>query len=85
MYIKRCYFSNDRREVIAITQTKKLNIKLLKEKRIEKGISQREMSKALGMYYTQYSRGENGERTFKANELPIISEKLGIPIEDLFS
>ncbi|WP_420842395.1 helix-turn-helix domain-containing protein [Fructilactobacillus myrtifloralis] len=58
---------------------------MLKDKRLSKGISQREMARALGIYFSQYSRGEKGERNFKVNELPIIAKKLGMSIEDLFS
>lgn len=61
-----------------------LNITLIKNQRKSKNISARYMSKRLGISESAYSRRESGTAKFKAEELPVISKILNIPIEKIF-
>lgn len=64
---------------------KKLNLLYIKEQRLKKRISLREMSKILGFKsastYLQYERGEYA---FKANQLPMLADVFECDIQDFF-
>lgn len=79
--------------VVEIIATKKgsemltysINIQLIKQKRLEHKYTLQEMSEALGLANRSlYLKRENGYQKFKANELPLLSKKLGIPLNDFF-
>ena len=65
--------------------TYSINIQLIKQKRLEHKYTLQEMSEALGLANRSlYLKRENGYQKFKANELPLLSKKLGIPLNDFF-
>ncbi|WP_367600457.1 helix-turn-helix domain-containing protein [Limosilactobacillus fermentum] len=65
--------------------TYSINIKLIKQKRLEHKYTLQEMSEMLGLANRSlYLKRENGYQKFKANELPLLSKKLGIPLNDFF-
>lgn len=62
-----------------------LNLKEIKDKRIKLGISLQEMADLLGFKNAStYLKYEKGQYSFKANQLPLIVEKLECTLEDLF-
>lgn len=66
--------------------TYSINIQLIKQKRLEHKYTLQEMSEALGLANRSlYLKRENGYQKFKANELPLLSKKLGIPLNDFLS
>ncbi|VDG33334.1 hypothetical protein [Lactobacillus plantarum subsp. plantarum] [Lactiplantibacillus mudanjiangensis] len=59
-----------------------INLKLVKSRRIQKGLTQKQMADLLGLEgRSSYNKRENGEINFKSTEIPIISEALGIEID----
>lgn len=63
----------------------KLNLALIKQKRLEKELNINEMAEYLGLANgSQYWKRENGDYKFKSQELPYLSEKLDIPFSELF-
>lgn len=62
-----------------------VNLKLIKHIREQKGISQLEMANALHLKSGEkYTRRENGKYRFQATEIPVVANKLGIKIEDMY-
>lgn len=65
---------------------KMLDLKKIRDRREEKGISQEEMAKAIGRYSrTTYTRIENGEVSLKASELEALAKILDVPISYFFN
>lgn len=63
-----------------------LNLQLIKEQRIKKKLTLEEMAHCLGLSgKSDYFKRENGDTKFKTTELPILSNKLGIPFEKFFN
>lgn len=63
-----------------------LNLRLIKEQRIKKKLTLEEMAHYLGLSgKSDYFKRENGDTKFKTTELPILSNKLGIPFEKFFN
>ncbi|HJA22436.1 MAG TPA: helix-turn-helix domain-containing protein [Candidatus Limosilactobacillus intestinipullorum] len=62
-----------------------VNLRLIKSKREEYGYTLQEMAETLGLKTrSDYFKRENGDTRFKTVELPILSKKLHIPINDFF-
>ncbi|MFC4771917.1 helix-turn-helix domain-containing protein [Enterococcus hermanniensis] len=62
-----------------------VNLKLIKEKRKEKGYSFRKMADLMGFNdKAKYYRRETGEYKFNPEELPVVAKILGIPISKIF-
>lgn len=65
--------------------TYSINIKLIKQKRLEHKYTLQEMSEMLGLANRSlYLKRENGYQKFKANELPLLSKKIRHSIERFF-
>lgn len=63
-----------------------LNLRLIKERRIEKGLTLEEMAHALGLSSkSDYFKRETGATKFKSTELPVLSKKLDIPFSNFFN
>ncbi len=63
-----------------------VNLKAIKKRRVELGITQIEMAKALKLSFAEkYARRENGVYKFQVEELPLLAKKLRIPIEKIYS
>lgn len=58
--------------------------KRLKGYRAEKGLTQKEMAKILGMNENTYRKKENGERGFTLKDVVIAQQKLSIDPEYYF-
>ena len=56
----------------------------LKEKRIEKGYTQNDIAKKIGILGTSYCDKENGIKRFHQNEIEIIMSVLECTYEELF-
>jgi DNA-binding XRE family transcriptional regulator len=56
----------------------------LKGKRVEKGLTQKEMSKLLNIETATYTRKENGLTQFRLDEINKILEILQCKFEDIF-
>lgn len=56
----------------------------LKAKRVEKGLTQTEMAKRIGMAIATYNHKENGSATFSFNEILKILDILDCKFEDIF-
>lgn len=64
---------------------KKINLSLIKKKRLELGFSNEDMANSLGLASPdKYFRREHGTYKFQAAELPALSKKLEIPLEKIF-
>ncbi|EMF0109707.1 helix-turn-helix domain-containing protein [Enterococcus hirae] len=62
-----------------------VNLKLIKEKREEKGYSLDKMAKLMGFKdKAKYYRREAGEYNFKPEEIPCVANLLGIPLSKIF-
>ncbi|MEF3884417.1 helix-turn-helix domain-containing protein [Lacticaseibacillus rhamnosus] len=62
-----------------------VNLKLIRDTRIKKGMSLTHMAQILGLPSTdKYSRREKGEYRFRAVEIPAVAKELGIPYEKIF-
>ena len=65
---------------------KKLDLNLIRAKRLEKNISLVEMAERVGMTSnSQYYKYEAGIYKFNANTVPKVAEALGMKIEDLYN
>ena len=63
----------------------KINLDLIKKKRLEKGYSIDDMANLLGLTNgSMYWKRENGDYNFKAEEVMKLSVILTIPVNDLF-
>lgn len=63
-----------------------LNLKFIKERRIELGLNQDDVAAALGMSgKANYSRYENGIYTFDSNHVPLLAKALKVSIDDLYT
>lgn len=63
-----------------------VNLEIIRKRRNSLHYSLTDMSDALGLTSAdQYFRRENGVYQFKARELPALSRKLEIPMEDFFT
>lgn len=60
-----------------------MNSKLLKSKRIFKGILQKNAAQKLGLTEKTYNHKENGKIQFKANEILTISILLDLTMKDV--
>ena len=56
----------------------------LKGKRVEKGYTQKDMSKLIGMEIATYTRKENGKAPFRLDEIYKILDILKCKFEDIF-
>lgn len=66
-------------------KNKEINLKLIKQKRIEEGFTLNEMAKELGLSNgSNYLKYENGDYKLKADMIPTLSKKLGIGITKFF-
>ena len=64
---------------------RKINLDLIREKRLKLGYSNEEMANYLGLASPEkYFRREHGTYKFQAGELPALSKKLEIPLEKIF-
>lgn len=63
----------------------KVNLPLIKKMRADKEFNINQMAEFLNLSNgSQYWKRENGDYNFKISELPILSEKLNIPFDELF-
>lgn len=63
-----------------------VNLQLIKQARLEKGYTLQDMADLMGFKNkTKYYRREVGEYNFKAEELPMISNLLNIPLKKIFT
>lgn len=66
-------------------EKKEVNLKLMKEKREEKGFTLKDMAEELGLSNgSNYLKYENGDYKLKADMIPALSKKLGIGITKFF-
>lgn len=64
----------------------KVNLKFIKQRREELGITQSQMAKELGLSASSgYNHYENGNRRLTANLIPIIARVLQCSIEELYT
>lgn len=64
----------------------KINLQLIKQKRLEKKLTLQEMAEALGLgSKSDYYKRESGDTRFKSTELPLLATKLGVPINSFFT
>ncbi len=64
----------------------KLNLEKVKELRKEKGLSQEEVAKMLGLKTVYpYHRKESGRQSFTAEELMMLSSIYNVPCEKFFT
>ncbi|MDT2597097.1 helix-turn-helix domain-containing protein [Enterococcus dongliensis] len=62
-----------------------VNLKLIKEKRVEKGYSFSKIADLMGFNdKAKYYRREKGEYKFNPEELPAVAKILDIPISKIF-
>ncbi|USG65843.1 helix-turn-helix transcriptional regulator [Brevibacillus ruminantium] len=63
----------------------RINLKFIARRRIEIGITLKEMAESLGFKNAStYLKYEKGDYDFKANHLPILARKLNCQLRDLF-
>lgn len=63
-----------------------VNLDLIKKERLKKGYSLQEMAFNIGLNdKVKYYRRESGEYNFKAEEIPLICNSLGIPLKKIFT
>lgn len=60
-----------------------LKMKIIRDKRKSKGISQKELAKRIGVDQTAVSMWETGKAMPKANKLPALAKILDCSIEEL--
>lgn len=56
----------------------------IKAARVNKGLSQQEVAKHLGMSLRAYQRKENGDVRIYADEIVALSVLLGVPVQNFF-
>lgn len=62
-----------------------INLKLIRDSRESQGVTQTHMAHVLGLpAVDKYNRRENGTYRFKATEIPVVANELGIPLEKIF-
>lgn len=62
-----------------------VDLQLIKESRKKKGYSIQDISDRMGFSdKSKYYRRETGEYNFRSEEIPLVAEILGIPIEKIF-
>ncbi len=62
-----------------------VNLKLIKQRRTELGLTQAMMAKELNLAFAEkYARRENGVYKFQIEELPILAKILKIPMEKIY-
>ena len=65
---------------------KTLDLKYIKSRRVELGITQQMMANKLGFKsVSTYSKYENGAHAFWADQLPVLSYELNCNIADFFN
>lgn len=63
----------------------KINLELIKSRRLEKKISLQKMAELLGFRNaSNYYKYESGDYSFNAGHLPVIAEKLDLQVSDIF-
>lgn len=63
----------------------KVDLEKIKRLRLEKGLTQKKMADYLGYESdVSYMRLEKGARQIRADQIALIAEVLGVPLEDLF-
>lgn len=68
-----------------MSQSKVVNVELIKSVRLKKGISTERMAKMMGYKGSNaYFRKENGDRKFSVEDIMKVSMILEIPIQDIF-
>lgn len=68
-----------------MSQSKVVNVELIKSVRLKKGISTEQMAKMMGYKGNNaYFRKENGDRKFSVEDIMKVSKILEIPIQDIF-
>jgi len=64
----------------------KVDLEKIKRLRLEKGLTQKKMADYLGYESdVSYMRLEKGARQIRADQIALIAEVLGVPLEDLFT
>lgn len=62
-----------------------VNLRLIKQRRMELGLTQAMMAKELNLSFAEkYTRRENGIYKFQVEELPILAKILKIPMEKFY-
>lgn len=61
----------------------KFNYNRLKAERIAKGLTVQQMADELGISKSTYSKKENGKLPVTVEDFSVISNKLGIPIDQI--
>lgn len=78
----------NKKVVIQLVQTikpKKIKLEYIKELREKNKLTKSEMARLMGFKTTEkYSRRENGEYNFQADELPMLSDILSVDIKKFF-
>lgn len=65
---------------------KEINLSLIKKTRQNLRLTQQDMAEILGLNdKSKYSRRENGEYSFRLEELPVLVNTLQIPYEKIFT
>lgn len=71
--------------MLLLTQSKYVNVELVKNIRLNKGISAEQMSQLMGYKGNNaYFRKENGDRSFSVEDIVKVSKILQLPIQDIF-
>lgn len=71
--------------MIKVSQSKIVNIKLIKKTRLSKGITTEQMSKLMGYKGDNaYYRKETGNRNFNLEDVVKVSKILELPIQQIF-
>lgn len=61
-----------------------MNLNKLRGLRVEKGYTQEEIAKLIGISFTSYQRKENGVTQFTADEIVKLAETLRVNISEIF-
>lgn len=62
-----------------------VNLAFIRKRRRELDLTQEQMAECLHMPRTVYNRRELGQVNFKAVEMPLLANKLGVEIEQLYN
>lgn len=69
-----------------VISKKKVDIKFIKQLRLDQHFSQVEVAKGIGLNSSdKYNRRENGDYNFRPEELQALSELLNVPMEKFFT
>ncbi|PTV36174.1 XRE family transcriptional regulator [Limosilactobacillus fermentum] len=62
-----------------------VNLAFIRKRRRDLDLTQEQMAECLHMPRTVYNRRESGQVNFKAVEMPLLANKLGVEIEQLYN